>query len=162
MRGGARGEARGGAHGGVRGDTGGGARLRPLDAPCPVQVRTGGDGTPAEVRLGHGPLRVLSIRERWRIDDEWWRTPIHRIYHQVVLEDGRVSTLYRDLVDGGWYLHGRGAVAAPAARRGTFRRGGAMKGSGETGRPRERGLSPPRTRPDLPGRPESGGHRIPP
>ena len=81
----------------------GGARLRPLDAPCPVQVRTGGDGAPAEVRLGHGPLRVLSIRERWRIDDEWWRETISREYRAVVLDDGSVLTLFQDLRDGLWY-----------------------------------------------------------
>lgn len=91
------------------------ARLRPLDAPRPVQVRTGAHGIPEAVRVDGTVLRVLSVRERWRIDDEWWRDPIHRIYHQVVLEDGRVATLYRDLVDGRWHLHGRPAsrVAPP-------------------------------------------------
>ena len=87
-------------------------RLRPLDAPRSIQVRTGANDTPVQVRLARTPLQVLSIRERWRIDDEWWRAPIHRIYHQVVLEDGRVVTLYRDLTDGRWYLHGRGSPAS--------------------------------------------------
>ena len=81
-------------------------RLRPLGAPQIVQVLAGANDTPIQVRLARASLQVLSVRERWRIDDEWWRDPIHRIYHQVVLEDGRVVTLYRDLVDGGWYLHG--------------------------------------------------------
>ena len=41
----------------------------------------------------------------WRIDDEWWRSPISRLYYQVVLENGRVMTLYRDLTDECWYSH---------------------------------------------------------
>ena len=106
------------------------ARLRPLDAPRPVQVRTNAHGLAEAVRVEGTVLRVLSIRERWRIDDEWWRDPIHRMYHQVVLEDGRVATLYRDLVDGRWYLHGRrvapprrpGFIGGPS-RPGTFSRG---------------------------------------
>ena len=43
------------------------------------------------------------MRERWRIDDEWWRKPISREYIAVVLDDGRALTLYHDLVDGSWY-----------------------------------------------------------
>ena len=133
----------GGTRGGTQAGARGGSRLRPLDAPCPVRVRAGEDGSPVEVRLGHGPLRVLSVRERWRIDDEWWRAPIHRIYHQVVLEDGRVSTLYRDLVDGRWYLHGRGSAFASNGGRGTFRRGRAMNGAGRGSRPQARGENLP-------------------
>lgn len=91
-----------------------GPRLRPLDTPRTVRVRTGAYDTPLQVSpaRSRAPLRVVSVRERWRIDDEWWRTPIHRIYHQVVLEDGRVATLYRDLTDGRWYLHGRRVVSS--------------------------------------------------
>ncbi|MDT8342513.1 MAG: hypothetical protein RQ751_13460, partial [Longimicrobiales bacterium] len=96
------------------------SRVRPLDAPHGVTVHADPHGNPVAVRVGRARLRVEAVRERWRIDDEWWRAPIHRVYHQVVLEDGRVATLYRDLVDGGWYLHG-GRVAsmrgtAPARR----------------------------------------------
>ena len=91
-----------------------GPRLRPLDTPQAAQVRTDAHDTPLLVSLARRrtPLRVVSTRERWRIDDEWWRTPIHRIYHQVVLEDGRMVTLYRDLTDGRWYLHGRRVVSS--------------------------------------------------
>ena len=64
-----------------------------------------------EVRFGAGvsgrggtrPERVAAIREVWRIDDEWWRRPISRLYHEVVLENGKLLTLYLDLVDGGWW-----------------------------------------------------------
>lgn len=80
------------------------ARLRPLDLPKAVPVRCNARHEPLQLRLERTVLKVASVRERWRIDDEWWRAPIHRIYHQVVLEDGRALTLFRDMVDGRWYL----------------------------------------------------------
>lgn len=90
------------------------ARLRPLDAPFPVRVRTDREGRPVEIlrgtREGRGVRgsvragRVAAIREIWRIDDEWWRRPIARLYHEVVLENGRILTLYLDLIEGGWWV----------------------------------------------------------
>ena len=118
------------------------ARLRPLDAPRGVQVRAGDHGLPVEVRLDRTALQVEAVRESWRIDDEWWRVPIHRIYHQVVLEDGRVLTLYRDLVDGRWYLHGR--KTAPARGGPPSRRVDPARGGGFIGKPQPRRLEPPR------------------
>ena len=66
--------------------------------------RTDEDGEPTHVRLPGKPARrVAVVRERWRIDDEWWRESISREYRAVVLDDGRVVTLYHDLSDGLWY-----------------------------------------------------------
>lgn len=81
-----------------------GSRLRPLNAPLPLRVEVGEDGFPTVVRLDHRPRSVTSVREAWRIDDEWWRRPISRWYLTLVLEDGRLVTVFRDLVGGGWYL----------------------------------------------------------
>jgi hypothetical protein len=50
--------------------------------------------------------RVDAVGERWRIDDEWWRTLISRRYLRVVLETGVVVTLYLDLKENRWYLQG--------------------------------------------------------
>ncbi len=80
-------------------------RLLPLGRPRPVDVRTDEDGEPLRVRLpGRPSRRVEAVRERWRIDDEWWRRPISRDYRAVVLDDGRALTLYHDLLDGSWYV----------------------------------------------------------
>ena len=81
-------------------------RLKPLGRPKIVTVRTDEHGEPIHVRLSGKPARrVEVVRERWRIDDEWWREPISRAYLAVVLDDGRMLTLYHDLSDGSWYAH---------------------------------------------------------
>ena len=61
------------------------------------------DGTPVSLRVDGRVLAVETIRERWRLDDEWWRQPITREYLDVVLEDGARVVLYRDLETGAWY-----------------------------------------------------------
>jgi hypothetical protein len=56
--------------------------------------------------LIEGALReVAAVQDRWRIDDEWWReAPVSRMYYELQLDGGRVATVYRDLVEGGWWL----------------------------------------------------------
>ncbi len=82
------------------------SRLRPLATPRPLHVRVSGDSLPALVREGRGWRRVEAVQESWRIDDEWWRKSVSRIYHRVVLDDGAIRTLFQDEDGGGWYLHG--------------------------------------------------------
>jgi hypothetical protein len=79
-------------------------RLRPIDLPRPVRVRTDGSGQPVAVHGRRGPVRIEAIREAWRIDDEWWRIPVSRSYFQVVLEGGRPLLLFHDRVEDRWYF----------------------------------------------------------
>jgi len=80
-------------------------RLKPLGQPKIVTVRADERGEPIYVRMPGKPARrVAVIREQWRIDDEWWRQAISREYRTVVLDDGKVLTLYHDLLDGSWYV----------------------------------------------------------
>jgi hypothetical protein len=48
--------------------------------------------------------RVADILEAWRIDDEWWRTPIVRRYFDVVLEGGAHVVLFEDLYTEAWFV----------------------------------------------------------
>jgi hypothetical protein len=89
---------------GSRWPTAPGERLRPLGLPRPVRVRVDARGEPVAVMGRRGPARVMAIREVWRIDDEWWRRPLSRLYYALTLETGRAVTLYRDLVEDRWYL----------------------------------------------------------
>jgi hypothetical protein len=81
-------------------------RLIALNAPEPVSVRVDGRGTPLAVLRGRHWVPVSARRERWRIDDEWWRRRVSRSYHVVVLDDGTLLTLFRDDVNGRWYRQG--------------------------------------------------------
>lgn len=74
-----------------------------MKSPSPIRVHTDEEGSPAILHQKRKKLRVVAVRERWRIDDEWWRDPISREYFALVLEDGRPLILFRDLVTGGWY-----------------------------------------------------------
>lgn len=76
-----------------------GKRIRPLGTPREVRVNMNAEGTPNAVGVGRRTRRVSTVRERWRIDDEWWRTPLARDYAVVVRDDGRPLTPY--LVEGG-------------------------------------------------------------
>lgn len=92
-----------------RGSSGGGARghrLVALNAPETIPVRMDSHGAPLAVLRGRRWVPVQTRRERWQIDDEWWRRPLSRSYHVVVLEDGALLTLYRDELDGRWYRQG--------------------------------------------------------
>ncbi|HYY87712.1 MAG TPA: hypothetical protein VFA49_02870 [Chloroflexota bacterium] len=44
------------------------------------------------------------MQDRWRLDDEWWREhPIARLYHVLLLDDGSLHVVYRDLATDAWY-----------------------------------------------------------
>ncbi|MCH7875431.1 MAG: hypothetical protein IH965_09070 [Gemmatimonadetes bacterium] len=48
--------------------------------------------------------KVEMIGEIWRVDDEWWRTPINRRYVEVILEGGKHVMLFEDLVTNVWFV----------------------------------------------------------
>jgi hypothetical protein len=84
------------AHPGVAGHT---RAARRLNEPSPALVACK-RGVPAAV----GRVRVISLREEWRVVDRWWtETPVRRRYFEVVLENGRNVVVFRDEVDGQWY-----------------------------------------------------------
>jgi hypothetical protein len=75
------------------------------DAAC-TDVRSGSAASPTSARPPVPPPvgRVADILEVWRIDDEWWRTPIARRYVDVVLESGAHVVLLEDLHTGAWFV----------------------------------------------------------
>jgi len=80
--------------------------LRIVNAPAPIEVRTGADGKPQSVRIGRRWRRVSSITNRWRLGpDEWWtERPVDRWYFAVRLDDDRPLTVFRDQVTSLWYI----------------------------------------------------------
>ena len=84
----------------------GARKLRSLNEPRPIRVEVDPrTGQPARVWLASGPRAVSAVQDRWRLDDEWWRErPISRLYHTLLLDDGRLLVVYRDLLVEEWYL----------------------------------------------------------
>lgn len=74
-----------------------------LYVPREIEVITHVFGEPAVVVRNGRKVRVASVLNSWRIDDEWWRDEISRRYFQVELKDGLVLTIFQDLVSGAWY-----------------------------------------------------------
>lgn len=78
--------------------------LRALNLPMPTQVITKGSRLLAVV-IGGKAIGVAELQDTWLSQDEWWRQrPIERHYFVVVLENGRYLVLYRDLIDGRWFV----------------------------------------------------------
>jgi hypothetical protein len=41
--------------------------------------------------------------EAWRVDDEWWRQEVSRLYFRLELEGGIRLTVFQDLISLKWY-----------------------------------------------------------
>ncbi len=85
-----------------------GRTYQPLNLPTPVQVTSTPDGNPvnvAEKRNGRTiSFQVEHIIDLWELDDEWWRkTAIRRRYFRLLMDTGRVLTIFRDLRSGEWF-----------------------------------------------------------
>jgi hypothetical protein len=76
---------------------------KPVNTPEPLKVEEDASGFPAAVRLKRRQT-VISIEDRWRIDEEWWRKePVSRCYYNVLLASGQRLVIYKDLITGDWY-----------------------------------------------------------
>jgi hypothetical protein len=76
---------------------------QPVNAPEPVRVEEDAAGLPVAVRLSRRQV-IAAIEDRWRIDDEWWRTePVSRLYFLVRVASGQRLVLYKDLISNCWY-----------------------------------------------------------
>ena len=61
---------------------------------------------PRAVILGRDARPVQRVRDRWRVDDGWWREPLCRMYFELEMADGQIVTLYHDRVANRWYRQG--------------------------------------------------------
>ncbi len=96
--------------------------IQPLNMPRLVAVEEK-EGLPCRIRLtgkdvrnskpearnpkqyrNSNVLRVASVEDSWRVDEEWWREkPVSRLYFDVILSDGSKLTMFKELVQGKWY-----------------------------------------------------------
>lgn len=75
----------------------------PVNMPKEITVVVDGSGEPNSIVCQRGKWRVARVQNRWRIDDEWWRSEISRMYYELLFADGSVSTVFKDLESGKWY-----------------------------------------------------------
>jgi hypothetical protein len=75
----------------------------PVCIPKEIGVVADDCGGPVAIVLDVGRKRVARIRNVWRIDDEWWRQEISRLYFEVELDDGYIITIFRDLISRKWH-----------------------------------------------------------
>ncbi len=74
-----------------------------VNLPEPAAVKEDADGWPSEI-LTPFKQTIVSIEDRWRIDDEWWRAePLARMYYAVLFKSGQKLVIYKDLVKNEWY-----------------------------------------------------------
>ena len=78
-----------------------------MNLPEPVDAVEDECRRPVTLTLRGRRLKITSVEDLWEIADEWWRTvPLARRYYRVTTEDCRCTTIFRDLVGGGWYRQG--------------------------------------------------------
>jgi hypothetical protein len=66
-----------------------------------VEVCAGPGGAP----VAFAGREVDAVREEWVVEDRWWTSrPLRRRYFELVLIDGRNAVVFRDLVDGRWFV----------------------------------------------------------
>ncbi len=78
-------------------------QLRPLNRPRPVDVTCDASGAPLRIVVEGRAREVAAVKDSWRLDDEWWREPLCRLYYVVECADGTLETLYCDLLTQKWY-----------------------------------------------------------
>jgi hypothetical protein len=77
--------------------------FKPVNTPEPLDVEENSSGLPVAVKTRRRQA-ITAVEDKWRIDDEWWRSePVSRLYYAVLLTSGQRLVLYKDLTDGRWY-----------------------------------------------------------
>ena len=78
--------------------------LRRLNAPRTVEVRAEASGAPSALRRRGRWVEVAEVLDRYRTDDRWWTAePVSRSYYDLLLEDGRAVTVFRDEISDRWW-----------------------------------------------------------
>ena len=78
--------------------------IRFLNQPTAIPVKVDENGSPSELKLRGRLLKVESVDDIWRIDDEWWREQsVNRMYFECVVDGGIRITMFQDIGTRQWY-----------------------------------------------------------
>jgi len=61
-------------------------------------------GVPSMVQEKHSRrmVKVVRVRDQWRVDDCWWREQVSRHYFELEMSGGTVECVYLDDVTRTW------------------------------------------------------------
>jgi hypothetical protein len=75
---------------------------KPVNLPEPLSVEEDAAGLPTAVKLKRRQA-IITVEDRWRIDDEWWRSEtVSWLYYTVILATGQRMVLSKNLIDKCW------------------------------------------------------------
>ena len=74
-----------------------------LEKPERLEVQAAADDTP-ESLVRNGRTERIEVFEHWRIVDRWWGKEVRRDCYRIATSGGLVGEIYRDGVEGGWFL----------------------------------------------------------
>jgi hypothetical protein len=67
-------------------------------------VRLDSASTPVALRRNGEWVNVAELLDRYRTVDRWWaEQPVARTYYEVLLEDGRIVTIFHDEIGDCWH-----------------------------------------------------------
>ncbi|HEV3096519.1 MAG TPA: hypothetical protein VG104_05180 [Candidatus Dormibacteraeota bacterium] len=76
-----------------------------LLAPArPVRVRLDAEGIPTQLESAAGWQAVTRVLNRWRIDCDWWRSPVSREYWRLLIDDELALECYCDRATTEWFV----------------------------------------------------------
>jgi hypothetical protein len=67
------------------------------------------NGTPTAITTRRRTLKVHRVLNMWRIDEDWWRCPVSRLYLLLELQNGTRLTVFHDMIHHIWYRQNYGA-----------------------------------------------------
>lgn len=70
----------------------------------PIAVTCDALATPRAFRWEQQRHVVMAVRDRWRVDEGWWRRRAWREYFQVITASGLLAEIYHDVRTGQWFL----------------------------------------------------------
>jgi hypothetical protein len=70
----------------------------------PIRVRSDALGIPVSLRWEKQWHPTDKVYSRWRVDKRWWQQRIWREYFKLTTTTGMLVVVYRDFVNGKWYL----------------------------------------------------------
>ena len=76
-----------------------------LLAPArPVRVRLDAEGVPTHLESAAGWQAVTRVLNRWRIECDWWRSPVSREYWRLLIDDELAIECYCNRASAEWFV----------------------------------------------------------